>query len=121
MATVQANFVSEIYRLFAANSTYDDAAAVSKETIIVTPHHIQRRAVTQATQSTDIEGANTVLVDTVGKTQGKTADFVIVCYGIRKEAELERDCDYTANNTVADTERPAACRPMLQRIIIVTQ
>jgi DNA replication ATP-dependent helicase Dna2 len=94
MATVEANFVCEIYTLFAASSTYDAAAAVSKEIIIVTPHHVQRRAVTQALQSTHIQGANTVLVDTVEKTQGKTADLVIVCYGILNEAELERDFDF---------------------------
>ena len=57
---------------------------------VVTPHHIQRRAICCALDA----GADPERVDTVEKIQGQQADVVIVCYGFADLDRLEGEKDF---------------------------
>jgi hypothetical protein len=89
-ARAEALFVADLFRIFRAGSVAAgvDTDEIQRRVIVVTPHHVQRRAVRR---QLDAIGASAVLVDTVERAQGKTADLVVVCYGVPNAQELERD------------------------------
>eukprot|EP00953_Heterococcus_sp_UTEX-ZZ885_P028953 15424-Heterococcus_DN1.PRE.5 len=69
-----------------------DASTIASSVIVVTPNHVQRRAVRQLFNA--MPTARAVLVETVENCQGKTADLVIMCYGILADTQLESCCDF---------------------------
>jgi DNA replication ATP-dependent helicase Dna2 len=85
--------VMDIYTLFSELNNEQDPVKVAEEMIVVTPNHVQRRAVKQLLNS--IPAARNVLVDTVEKAQGKTSDLVVLCYGIFSKQEVEKSCDFS--------------------------
>ena len=98
MASIDAVLVGDTFKLFAAGSSYSSPDAMAKQIIIVTPHHTRRRAVKQQLNAIAVQcgvpAARLVLVDTVEKAQGRTADLVVLCYGTFNETELQRDCNF---------------------------
>jgi hypothetical protein len=92
MAQIEASMVRDIFTLFSVLNNEQDPEKVAEQMIVVTPNHIQRRAVKQLLGA--IPEARSVLVNTVEVAQGKTADLVVLCYGIFSQPELERNCDF---------------------------
>jgi DNA replication ATP-dependent helicase Dna2 len=98
MALKEANLVKDIFTVYDLVTTYTTRQETMKNIIIVTPHHIQRRAISSALHQLSVQQnrpeLRDILVDTVEKVQGKTADLVIICYGILTTEELATDCDF---------------------------
>ena len=98
MALKEADLVKDIFAVYDVVTTYTTRQETMKNIIIVTPHHIQRRAINRALHLLSVQQnrpeLRDILVDTVEKVQGKTADLVIICYGILTTEELATDCDF---------------------------
>ena len=80
------------------SSEEDRAAKAMASVLIVTPHHIQRRAVSNRLEAVlehmDHMDVNNMFVSTAEKAQGKTSMLVVVCYTVLSEAHLEKDAAF---------------------------
>lgn len=92
MATTEARIVRDLYTVYAALSRHETLESFTQSIIIVTPNHVQRRAVRRILNSMPI--TRNILVETCEKCQGKTAELVIMCYTILTVEQLESCCDF---------------------------
>mgnify|MGYP001391708343 CR=1 FL=1 len=103
-ATKEAAVVADIMYTYLNNykrtglSEEDRAAKAMASVLIVTPHHIQRRAVSNRLEAVlehmDHMDVNNMFVSTAEKAQGKTSMLVVVCYTVLSEAHLEKDAAF---------------------------
>merc|ERR1711871_184075 len=89
-ARAEAHVVAKLVKTYLENCTQETQEEKDRSIIVVTPHHVQRKALTRELEAR----AETLFINTAEKAQGKTALLVVICYTCLTEAQIERDAAF---------------------------
>jgi len=94
LRAAEAELVVNVIKLYRQEYSHDDN---DTKVFIVTPHHVQRKAVKRGLEALDLQ--NDVVVDTVERMQGGEVDLVIVCYAFMDLESTATEMDFIYTRT----------------------